>query len=138
MQRYGFFPEYKIHIALFVAFWGKCDLTAPSPSGEKQDDVPKFLILTHRPESILYRKYRLGKEAQKDTGSNSRTDYAGHVGTHSVHQQVVGWIVLQAEVVGDSARHRHGRNSGVTDKRVDFLRRREEEIEELHEQHAGG
>lgn len=32
---------------------------------------------------------KLGEEAQQYTGGNSRTDYACHVRTHSVHQQVV-------------------------------------------------
>lgn len=55
-----------------------------------------------------------------------------------MHEQVVGGIVFEAEVVGDSCGHRHGGYAGIADERVDFLRRGEHEVEQFHEQHAGG
>ena len=80
----------------------------------------------------------LGEEAEEHTGGDGGTDYTGYVGAHSVHEQVVAGVVLQAEVVGNSARHRHSRYAGVADEGVDFLCLRQEEVEELHEEHAGG
>jgi len=46
--------------------------------------------------------------------------YAGHVGAHGVHQQVIVFIVFQAYFVGYARGHRHGRYARGTDERVDF------------------
>ena len=37
----------------------------------------------------IYNTVLLSEEAKEHTGSNSRTDYTSHIGTHSVHQQIV-------------------------------------------------
>ncbi len=53
-----------------------------------------------------------------------------------MHEQIVRRIVLQTEVVGDTGRHGDGRYAGVADQRIDLLVLRQEEVEELHEEHA--
>lgn len=50
----------------------------------------------------------LGEEAEEDTGGHGGTDYTGNVRAHGVHEQVVGGVVFQAEVVGDAGRHGDG------------------------------
>lgn len=77
-----------------------------------------------------------GKEAEQHTGCNCRTDHTGHIRAHGVHQQVVGRIVFQTEVVGDTGRHGHGRYAGIADERVDLLFLGEHEIEQLDEQYT--
>ena len=79
-----------------------------------------------------------GEEAQEDTGCNSRTDYTGDVGAHSVHQQIVLRIVFQAEVIGNTCTHRHGAHAGIADERIDFLTLGKEDIEKLDKEHATG
>lgn len=54
-----------------------------------------------------------------------------------MHEQIVGRVVFEAEVVGDAGRHRHCGYSGVADKGVEFLALGEEEVEDLHEYHTG-
>ena len=39
----------------------------------------------------------LHQEAQQNTGSYSRTDDACNVGTHGMHQQIVGRVIFQAD-----------------------------------------
>ena len=79
----------------------------------------------------------LVQEAQQDTCGHCAADDAGHVGTHGVHEQEVGAVVLLTLDQGDTRRIGHGRNTGVTDERVDFVVALEEEVEELHEEHTG-
>ena len=54
-----------------------------------------------------------------------------------MHQQVVLRIVFQADVVRHAGGIRNGRHTGVADERVDLVAFLEEEVEELHEEHAG-
>ena len=44
-------------------------------------------------------KIILVQEGQQDTGGNSRTHHAGHIGTHGVLEEVVGLVVFEAYVV---------------------------------------
>ena len=78
----------------------------------------------------------LCEEAEEYAGSHSRTDHTGNVGTHGVHEQVVAGIVFETEVVGDTCGHRHSRNAGVADERVDLLVFRKHEVEELDEENT--
>ena len=79
---------------------------------------------------------RLGEEAEEDTGGDSRTDDAGNIRAHGVHEQVVIGGILKPEVVRDTGRHGHGRYSGVTDERIDFLRFGKYQIEEFDKEDA--
>ncbi len=42
---------------------------------------------------------RSGKEAEQDAGSNGRANDSGNVRPHGMHEQIVGGVVFQAEVV---------------------------------------
>ena len=86
---------------------------------------------------IVKREY-LNQEAEQHTGGTSRTDDTSYVGAHGIHEQVVGGVGLLALVVRDAGGHGHGRHTGIADERVDLLALREEEVHELHEQHATG
>ena len=77
------------------------------------------------------------QEAQQDTCGHCAADDAGHVGTHGVHEQEVGAVVLLTLDQGDTCCIGHGGNAGVTNKRVDLVVTFEEEVEELHEEHTG-
>ena len=77
------------------------------------------------------------QEAQQDTCGDCAADNAGHVGTHGVHEQEVGAVVLLTFDQGDAGCIGHGGDAGVTDERVDLVVALEEEVEELHEQHTG-
>ena len=45
------------------------------------------------------RESRLGQESQQYTSSNGRSDYTCNVGAHGMHQQIVGRIVFQPDVL---------------------------------------
>ena len=47
-----------------------------------------------------------------------------------MHEQVVLGVVFQAEVVGDTCRHRHSRNTGIADEGIDFFLFGKKEVEE--------
>ena len=38
-----------------------------------------------------------------------------------MHEQIVGRVVFEAEVVGDTGRHRHSGYSGVADEGIELL-----------------
>ena len=80
----------------------------------------------------------LVQEAQQNTGCDGAADDAGHVRTHSVHEQEVGAVVLLTLDQGDAGGIGHGGDAGVTDERIDFVVALEEEVEELHEEHTRG
>ena len=48
---------------------------------------------------------------------NSRTDYAGNVRPHCMHQQEIARIFLMADLLADTRRHRHRRNACGTNQR---------------------
>ena len=81
--------------------------------------------------------HNLVQEAQQDTCGDRAADDAGHVGTHGVHEQEVGTVVLLTFDQGDTRCIGHGGDTGVTDERVDLVVALEEEVEELHEEHTG-
>ena len=74
------------------------------------------------------------EEGQQDTCGDSRAYHTGHIGTHGVLEEVVGAVVLEAYVVGHTGGIGNGTDTGVTDKRVDFVAFLEEEVENLHEE----
>ena len=84
---------------------------------------------------IIY-KERLHQESKQDTGSYRRTDYTGYIRAHSVHQQVVGWVVFQTYSLRDTSSIGHCRYTGITDKRIDFLFLRKNEVEDFHKEHS--
>ena len=71
----------------------------------KFDVCVKFLTkenkVLHR-HTMQHLINNLGKEAEENTRCNRRTDDASHIRTHSVHKQIVGRIVLQTQVIGDT------------------------------------
>ena len=87
-------------------------------------------------KTVLTTHTVLTEEAQQHAGSHCRTDNTGHIRPHGVHEQVVFGIVLQTEILRDAGSHRHGRYTGITDKRINFLVFRQEQVEELDEKYA--
>ena len=55
-----------------------------------------------------------------ETCSNGGADDAGHVGTHGVHQQEVGAVVLCANGLGNTCGHGNGGNAGGTNEGIDL------------------
>ena len=75
--------------------------------------------LTHFNHTILSLLKSPITPSKEHTGGNCRPDDARHVGTHGVHEQEVGGVILLSLKLGDARRHRHGRHAGRTDERVD-------------------
>ena len=63
---------------------------------------------------------RLAEHGQQEAGRDGGADNAGHVGTHGVHQQEVGGVVLLADGVGHTGSHGNRRNTGGADQGVDL------------------
>ena len=80
----------------------------------------------------------LSEERKQNARGDRRTDHAGHVGTHGVHQQEVRGIGLLALGLRHAGGHRDGRNAGRTDQRIDLVVALREEVHHLGEQHAAG
>ena len=91
-----------------------------------------------RKACLCYVKIRLllCEEAEQHAGSHSRTDHTCNVRAHGMHEQIVGGIIFETEIVGDTCRHRHSRNACVADKRINLMIFRKNEVEELHEKHS--
>lgn len=64
--------------------------------------------------------HKSAEHVDQDTGRNRGTDNAGHVGAHGMHEQVVGGVVLLADLLADAGRHRHGGHARGTDEGVDL------------------
>ena len=79
-------------------------------------------------------KFFLVEEGKEDTGSNSRTHNTGHIGTHGVLEEVVGAVVLEANIVRHTGGVGHSTDAGVADEGIDFVTVFQEEVENLHEQ----
>ena len=81
----------------------------------------------------------LPQETEEDTGGDGGTDHTGHVGTHGMHEQVVGGVYLAAHDLGNARAVRYGGNTGIADERIDFLGGiGNEQVHQLDEQHAAG
>ena len=85
---------------------------------------------------FLHYQRLLFAERIENAGNNRRADNARNVRSHSLHENEVGGIVLERNLVGDAGGHRNGRNTGGTDERVDLLLG--EEVHKLSHQDARG
>ena len=61
-----------------------------------------------RLQEKLYSIAPLVQEGQQDTGGDGTAHHAGDVGSHGVLEEVVGLVVLEADVVGDAGSIGHG------------------------------
>ena len=66
---------------------------------------------------------KLPQEAQQDTGGDGRTNHTGHVGSHGMHEEVVGGVYLAAYGLRYARAVRHGGNAGIADERVNLFGR---------------
>ena len=60
------------------------------------------------------------KQLDQEACRNGRTDNAGHVGAHGVHQQEVVGVGLPAHILGHTGRHGNGGHARGADQRVDL------------------
>lgn len=76
-------------------------------------------------------------QTQQHPGRHGGAYHAGDVRSHGMHQQEIVRVAFQADFVGDPGRHRHSRNTGRADQRVD--RRAAETVHDLgHDDATGG
>ena len=76
----------------------------------------------------------LSEEGKQNTRSHRRAYHTGHVRTHGVHKQEVRRILLLTYGLRNASSHWHGRYTRRTDKWVDLLTLREEEVHKLSEE----
>ena len=99
--------------------------------------MPSFCFWLLKAPILSLKSSVLIQETQQDTCGDRAADDAGHVRTHGVHEQEVGAVVLLTFDQGDTRCIGYGRDTGVTDERVDLVVALEEEDEELHEEYTG-
>ena len=74
------------------------------------------------------------KECQQNTGCNCRANNTGHIGTHSMLEQVVSLVIFKSNTVRNAGSVGDSADTRVTDERVNLVTLFEEEVHELHEQ----
>ena len=62
--------------------------------------------------SVLFSHCLSAENLQHEAGSDSRTDDAGDVGTHCMHEQIVARIRLLAFHLADTGSHRNRGDAG--------------------------
>lgn len=78
----------------------------------------------------------LSEESKQNTGCNGRPDDSGDIRCHGMGKKVVARIRFKADNLLYSSGIRHGGYSGITDKRIDFLAFRKEDVHEFHKQYS--
>ena len=80
----------------------------------------------------------LAQQGQQQSAGDDRGYLARDVDTDGVHQQEILVVLLEAQLVDDTAAHGEGRDAGCADHGVELFALREEEVRQLCEQHTAG
>ena len=94
--------------------------------------LPLQIVFIHPVRARHALPYGLNSnETHQNTSCHCRADNTGNVWCHSVHEEVVRWVVFLTFNLGDTGCVRHCRHTGVTDERVDLVAIFAEDVHQL-------